>query len=130
MLEDSMGDGAMAWLYSQSVGILTHNGQIIAIDYSRHGNGKNNPGMQQAQNVGSMPPRYFISQPRDSETVGPFALPLELVPETNPFGRSAFAIHEDGIVHPDPASEGSIIVLRYVRNMIGGSGDNELSVTA
>jgi hypothetical protein len=120
----------MAWSYIQSTGTLAHDGQVVAIGYSGHDNGKNNPDMQQIPIVGPIPQRHYsIGQPRDSEKVGPFAFPLELAPETNTFGRSAFMIHGDSIVHPGTAPEGWIIMLRDARNMIAASGYIELIVT-
>jgi Protein of unknown function (DUF2778) len=127
----TVGEGTMAWSYSQSTGTLGHNGTVVAIGYSGHDRGKNNPDMQQIPNVGPIPQgRYFIGPPRDSEKVGPFAMPLDPAPETDTFGRSAFMIHGDSIVHPGTASEGCIIMLRDARNQIAASGDNELIVTA
>jgi hypothetical protein len=121
----------MAWTYNQSSGHLSHNGQVVAIGYSGHEEGKNNPAMQQVPNVGPIPQgRYSIGPPRDSAKVGPFALPLEPEPGTNTFGRSAFMIHGDSIVHPGTASEGCVILLREARNLIAASGDAELVVTA
>ena len=119
------------WTYSQSTGTMSHNGQTIAIGYSGHEQGKNNPDLQRVPNVGPIPQgRYFIGPPHDSPKVGPFAFPLEPATETNTFGRSAFMIHGDSIVHPGTASEGCIILLRDARNQIAASGDNELTVAA
>jgi hypothetical protein len=131
MLAFCIGGFNMAWSYSQSTGTLGHDGRVIAIGYSGHDSGKNNPDMQRVPNTGPIPQgRYFIGNPRDSDKVGPFAMPLEPAPETNTFGRSAFMIHGDSIVHPGTASEGCIIMLRDARNQIAASGDNELIVTA
>jgi hypothetical protein len=121
----------MAWQYAQSTGSLSANGQVIAIGYSGHDQGKNNPAMQQVPNTGPIPQgRYFIGTPRDSDKVGPFAMPLDPAPGTNTFNRSAFMIHGDSIVHPGTASEGCIILLRDARNKIAESGDNELIVVS
>jgi Protein of unknown function (DUF2778) len=124
-------DKAMAWIYSQSTGILTHNGNHIATGYSGNGEGKNNPAMQNVPNTGPCPQgNYQIGPPKDDNNVGPFALPLTPLPGTNTFGRFAFLIHGDSIVHPGTASEGCIILLRDARNQIAGSGDQALTVTA
>ena len=121
----------MCWEYSQSTGILTHNGSHIATGYSGHGAGKNNPGMQEVANVGPCPQgHYTIGPPRDSPHVGPYAMPLTPVPGTETFGRAAFMIHGDSIVHPGTASEGCIILLRDAREQIVASQDEELVVTA
>ena len=121
----------MSWIYSQSAGTLTHNGRQVAIGYSGHGNGKNNPALQEVPNVGPIPEgNYSIGDPRDSAKVGPFALPLDPLPGTNTFGRSAFMIHGDSIMHPGTASEGCIILLHDARQQIADSGDNQLIVTA
>jgi hypothetical protein len=87
--------------------------------------------MQTVPNTGPCPRgRYSIGQPEDSPHVGPYALPLTPEPGTNTFGRSAFMIHGDSIVHPGTASEGCIILLRDAREQIVASGDLELVVTA
>jgi hypothetical protein len=120
----------MPWTYSQSSGSLHHDGQLIAVGYSGHDVGKNNPALQSTPNVGPIPQgRYSIGEPHDSPKVGPFALPVEAMPGTNTFGRSAFLIHGDSIVHPGTASEGCIILLRDVRNRIAASDDRVLVVT-
>jgi hypothetical protein len=121
----------MAWSYSQSTGTLSHDGQVIAIGYSGHDAGKNNPDMQQIPNTGPIPQgRYVIGTPHDSDKVGPFAMQLTPTPPTNTFGRFAFMMHGDSIVHPGTASEGCIILLRDARNQIASSGDNDLIVTS
>jgi hypothetical protein len=118
-------------MYSQRSGMLTRDGTTIAIGYSGHDDGKNNPTMQEVPNVGPIPVgRYDIGDPRDSQKVGPYALPLEPVDGTNTFGRTAFMIHGDSIVHPGTASEGCIILLRDARHQIGESDDRRLVVTA
>ena len=71
-----------------------------------------------------------IGPPKDDNHVGPFALPLTPMPGTDTFGRFAFLIHGDSIVHPGTASEGCIILLRDARNQIAASGDQELIVTS
>ncbi len=93
--------------------------------------GKNNPAMQDRPNVGPIPQgRYGVGDPRDSAQVGPYALPLDPLPGTTTFGRSAFMIHGDSIVHPGMASHGCIILLRDARHKIAESGDRELRVAA
>lgn len=38
----------MTWIYSQSTGILKHNGQFVAKGYAGKGIGKNDPKMETA----------------------------------------------------------------------------------
>jgi hypothetical protein len=74
--------------YSQSTGYLNHNGRHTATGYSGHGDGKNNPSIQNAPNAGPYPQgRYQIGPPMDDNHVGPFALPLTPTPGTDTFGR-------------------------------------------
>jgi hypothetical protein len=121
----------MPWTFSQSSGILTHDGKHVATGYSGHDDGKNNPDKQAVADVGPCPQgRYSIGPPRDSDHVGPYAMPLTPMPGTNTFGRSSFMIHGDSIVHPGTASHGCIILLRDARQQIVGSHDTELIVTA
>jgi hypothetical protein len=57
MLKENTGEEAMAWSYSQSSGTLTHDGTIVAIGYSGHDNGKNNPDLQAVPNSRRAPMR-------------------------------------------------------------------------
>jgi hypothetical protein len=121
----------MSWVYSQSTGVLARNGRQIAIGYSGHEMGKNNPEMQQIPNTGPIPQgRYSIGDPADSDKVGPYAMHLNPMQGTNTFGRFGFMIHGDSIVHPGTASEGCVILLHDARLQIGQSGDREFVVTA
>ena len=120
----------MTWHYKQSTGTLSHDGLYIATGYSGAGDGKNNPDMQDVHNVGPLPRgSYTIGEPSDTKTHGPYVLHLTPAPENEMFGRSAFLIHGDSVVHPGTASEGCMIFARTVREKIWQSGDRQLEVT-
>lgn len=119
----------MTWKYEQETGILSHNGADVAIGYSGSGNGKNNPAMQDVQKIGPIPVgEYFIGQPCDTPTHGPYVLRLSPNPNNEMCGRSGFLIHGDSIEHPGTASQGCIIMPRKVREQIWNSGDPTLEV--
>ena len=120
------------WTYSQGTGnLLDPSGKLVATGYSGHGHGKNNCDLQHVPNVGPIPRGYWIlGKPYDSKKVGPYAIPLKPVLETETFGRSAFLCHGESSKNPGNASEGCIIFKRNVRNMMWDSGDRLLLVVS
>lgn len=117
------------WYFIQTTGELLKDGILIGVGYSGKGAAKNNPLMQDVHNVGPIPAGdYSIGQPYDTETHGPFVLPLTPDSKNKMFGRSQFLIHGDSILHPGEASEGCIIYGRIVRERINKSLDRRLSV--
>lgn len=120
------GTGAIIWIYDQKTGQLSRR---VGVGYSGAGEGKNNPAMQDVQNVGPIPRGvYSIGDPVDTTTHGPFVLALAPDPKNDMHGRSAFLIHGDSISRPGTASRGCIIMPRNVREQVWKSGDNELEV--
>ena len=125
----------MTWRYEQKTGRLLSiaseeaTAERVAIGYAGAGEGKNNPEMQDVQNVGPLPVgKYTIGEPSDTKTHGPYVLHLTPDPENEMFGRSGFLIHGDSVVQPGTASEGCMIFSRTVRERIWGSGDRALEV--
>lgn len=119
----------MTWTYYQESGKLAHDGTDAALGYSGAGEGKNNPAMQEAHNVGPIPRgSYTINAPHDTVTHGPYVLPLTPDPENEMFGRAGFLMHGDSVVAPGTASEGCIIMPRNIREQVWASGDTRLTV--
>lgn len=120
------------WRYEQSNGHLTDpEGNLVAIGYSGHEDGVNNPAMQNVLSTGPIPQgTYTMNPPIDSEMHGPWAIPLTPSPSNEMFGRSGFLMHGDSIVHPGMASEGCIIMPRFAREQVWDSDDHEIEVTA
>jgi hypothetical protein len=117
------------WTYVQKTGELLRDGLHIAVGYSGWKNGKNNPEMQNVEEVGPIPVgKYFIGTPHDTLTHGPFVLPLTPDPGNEMFGRSAFLMHGDSVVDPGTGSRGCIIMSRAVRTEVAESGDKVLQV--
>lgn len=134
----------MTWLYSQITGEL---GRIIkpvpdsgsglkiydrvARGYAGRDEHKNNPNSQSIKSKGPLPcGLYYIGQPYNSKTRGPYVLRLDPDPSNNMFGRSAFLIHGDSIKLPGTASNGCIIMWRSVREVVSESRDRELIVVS
>ncbi len=116
----------MTWQYSQSTGVLTHNGNYVATGYAGAGNARNNPSMEGIANSGPIPTgRYHIGQPRHSNQTGPHILPLTPIGH-NALGRHSFQIHGDN--RTNDASTGCIIMPRSIRDRISSSQDNILEV--
>lgn len=119
------------WVYEQSTGRLSLNGNLAGTGYSGNGAGKNNPQMQSVANVGPIPCGvYAIGAPFNSIKHGPFAMPLSPDPTNAMFKRSGFMLHGDSIEHPGCASEGCIIMPLGVRHAVWDSGDRGLTVVS
>lgn len=119
------------WTYEQKTGHLQLDGALVAVGYSGHGAGKNNPDMQAVHNVGPLPQGFYeIGTPRDTESHGPYVLPLTPDHETDCWGRSGFLVHGDSIKSPGSASHGCIIVARNIREKIWKSNDHKLQVVS
>lgn len=114
--------------YKQATGELTHPSLgRLAVGYSGHGEGKNDPAGEALQDVGPIPRGvYTIGPPEDGH--GGFALRLTPSPGTDTHGRGGFLIHGDSISAPGTASLGCIIIPRIIRWAIWGSGDRVLQV--
>src|SRR5579864_6316798 len=113
------------WIYKQSSGELSRDGLGVGGGYAGFEAGKNNPAMQDQENVGPLPQgRYSIGAPQCVHSPGPhgpFILPLTPDPANQMFGRSGFLIHGDSIVSPGLASHGCIIMGRIIREQIAAS---------
>lgn len=119
----------MSWRYDQRHGDLFHNELYIATGYSGFPPHTNRPDDEAVKGLGPIPKgKYFIGRPYDSPNVGPFALPLEAMPETVTFGRGDLRIHGDSRIHPGAASHGCIILSPGIRHQIADSGDEILEV--
>ena len=123
------------WEYSQSTGELTFVNNdteartLVAEGYSGHGEGLNNPDMQDVPYVGPIPQgTYDIGPAYRHARLGPVTMNLDPLPETDTFDRDAFRIHSDNSRGDQSASEGCIVLPRNVRDQISNSGDNELRV--
>ncbi len=123
----------MSWRYEIRTGILRRVTADIQSQfmggYSGCRDGKNNPAMCTVANLGPIPIGvYRIGDPYDTDTHGPFVLPLTPDAANEMHGRSGFLIHGDSTKEPGTASEGCIIQPRAVREQIHQSGDRELEV--
>ena len=117
------------WQYSQGSGELKRDGETRGHGYAGAGPGKNNPLFERLKNIGPIPRGLWtIMAPIDSETVGPFALPLRPRKETITHVRSNFLVHGDSKTKPGEASRGCIILSRKLREEIWNSKDRILKV--
>jgi hypothetical protein len=102
--------------------------------YSGQGSGLNNPAAQDKPNIGPIPQgNWHIGTQQDNVTGTGHKLPasMRLTPlkGTNTYGRDGFIIHGDNSAGNHTASNGCPIFSRPIRNQIGKSGDNLLTVT-
>ena len=110
----------MNYIYEQTTGKLTLNGEFVGLGYSGRGSGKNNPQMESSKDVGPIPCGWYtIEGPFTSETKGPVVFHLFPDSENEMYNRDSFEIHGDSIANPGWASDGCIIMGRSVRVQIG-----------
>ena len=136
------------WTYEQANGRLSQDAALVATGYSGMGQGKNNPSMQDvhagcrwvdgkwqpvdgltADDWGPLPKgKYTLNAPVDTKTHGPFVMWFTPAPDNQMYGRSAFGMNGDSVVHPGKASEGCTIFQRPIREQVWQSGDTALEV--
>lgn len=124
----------MNFVYQQSTGRLTRNGVLLSTGYSGHGDGLNNPAMQNIVGVGPLPQgMYTIQPPTQHPKLGPIAMALLPHPDNIMYGRSGFFMHGDNTAMNHTASDGCIIQPPTVRNVVAGAvaaGEDQLEVIA
>ena len=120
------------WVYKQSTGELSHDGQFISRGYAGHGEGKNNPAMQMVHDMGPLPRgRWRFAKPAYTHvTHGPVVMCLIPQDGTETFGRTHFLCHGDSKEQPGTASLGCMVQPRFAREQIAASPDCELEVIA
>jgi hypothetical protein len=118
----------MSWIYRQSTGQLTREGEVIATGYSGCGVGRNNPAQQAVRDVGPIPQGLYSIGPQfDAPVQGPCSMRLSPIGH-NALGRDGFMIHGDNATHD--ASTGCIILPEEARQQIASSSDRGLEVIA
>ncbi len=107
---------------------MAHNGSLAGTGYSGTRAGRNNPAMQNVENVGPLPQGVWKIGPAHFDgDLGPCVMDLTPGAGTDTFGRSLFRIHGNNVA--DDASHGCIIMGPAVRQEIAKSGDTDLTVT-
>jgi hypothetical protein len=122
----------MAWKYSQSTGKLVNpSGSLVGTGYSGHGEGLNNPAMQNVADVGPIPQgRWTIGTFFDDPGgKGPLVAHLTPWSVTKTFGRSGFMVHGDNEAMNHTASEGCVVLAKINREQILACDDRLLTVT-
>lgn len=120
----------MTWVYDQSTGDLTHEGDFSGTGYSGAGRtlaeGRNNPDMEAVRSCGPIPcGKWSIGPVHDSATTGPMTMDLNPVGH-DAHGRTVFRIHGDN--KASNASHGCIVLARGIREEIATSADKTLVV--
>lgn len=116
----------MAWEYDQSSGVIRLNGAYMGQGYAGTGGGRDNPDMEDREDVGPIPRgTYDIGMSYRHSSLGPAVMNLDPVGH-NAHGRTLFRIHGNNA--RDDASEGCIVLPPNVRRLIAGSADRRLEV--
>lgn len=120
------------WIYVQKTGNLYNgNGLFIASGYAGHGEGVNNPALQNIHQEGPLPCGiYTIGAPYHNPKTGVYTMNLVPDPGNVMFGRSDFRIHGDNGKGNRSASEGCPVFPHEVRTKVWESGDHTLKVIA
>ncbi len=123
------------YTYIQRSGkLLGKDGVVFAVGYSGRNQGKNNPAMQDVQNMGPIPVGlYRIGDAYTHEHLGPLTMNLTPDAANEMFGRGEFRIHGDSKAEPGMASHGCIIMPHEVRDFIAShlaEGQRSLEVIA
>jgi Protein of unknown function (DUF2778) len=112
------------WMYKITTGeMIAPGGEVLSTGYSGHGEGLNNPAMQDVPDVGPCPQGFYsIGDMYNSPTHGPDTRKLTPLPGTNTFGRDDFELHGDEVLHAGQhlASLGCIIQPRSTRDQMSG----------
>lgn len=124
------------WVYEQATGhlfeldpALNQSGVVVGTGYSGSGVYKNRPDAQSLKDLGPIPCGiYTIGKPFDSSEHGPYCLPLLPHIGNEMFDRDNFLMHGDSKHAPGTASHGCVIMSRAIRELVGESEDDLLSV--
>lgn len=110
-------------------GVIVINGISYPGNYSGHGEGLNNPEMEQDKGVGRLPRGIYKIGPWHYDPhLGPIVATLTMV-SGNAFGRSGFYVHGDNQMVNHSASDGCIVASRAIRTAMQASGETQLQVT-
>lgn len=117
------------WIYSQTSGQLwDENGKLRDVGYSGHGDGVNNPKMQDVKNVGPIPRGlYYIGEAYKHKTLGPMAIPL-LPFGHDACGRDDFFMHGAHVNDKRDSSHGCTIFKFDTRQTVDASEHRYLKV--
>ncbi|MCO6518695.1 tlde1 domain-containing protein [Snodgrassella sp.] len=120
----------MTWTYSQSTGILKHNGRFVAKGYAGKGIGTNNTKMENVPNIGPIPKGKYtlIELIQSHPTTGKYSIRLLPASNNKMYGRSGFLIHGDSRKSSGTASSGCIILKLVYRKQMWESNDRQLQV--
>jgi hypothetical protein len=121
------------WIFEQSTGILIDpaGNRLSPAGYAGNGVGKNNPSMQDVENVGPIPEGLFNIGPAYTHPIlGALTMNLTPQPGTNMLGRFAFRMHGDSKENPGNASDGCIVEEHQNRVEVSLSTDRLLKVVA
>lgn len=122
------------WTFESTTGLVFDlNNNPVAVGYAGHGDGVNNPLLQNVKDVGPLPEGLYSMGPlQDHGELGKDVIQLIPHDENEMYGRSGFFIHGDEILHPNEhlASDGCMIVNHAGRLLMGQSNDHVLRVVA
>lgn len=115
--------------FNVKAGTITLLGVLSTGIYSGHGDGLNNPDMEQDRGIGPIPRGVWtIGTWEDDPHLGPCVARLAPAGSTEAFGRSGFFIHGDNARMNHSASDGCIIVPHDLRERMKTSGEMQITV--
>jgi hypothetical protein len=118
----------MTWLYSQSLGTISHDTEIVGEGYAGKELDCNNPWSETKKGYGPLPRGlYRVGPSYRHSKLGSVTMNLSPIGH-NAHGRTAFRIHGDSRLRPGTASEGCIVLPLAIRQKIADSNDKEIFV--
>lgn len=124
---------SVSFVYVQKTGSLyLPNRKKMAVGYSGHGKGLNQPDWQDRVGIGPIPVGRYIIGPAHTpvDHLGAMAFPLVPAKTNDMHGRSAFFVHGDNPALNHTASNGCIILAPGFRAILRDSQDRGLIVVA
>lgn len=118
--------------FQQSTGLITDEaGEVVAHAWAGHGDGLNNPAMQEIHEVGPLPQGVYEVRPWEDNhpPLGPMVAHLVQI-EGETFGRDAFYIHGPSSTHYMQESKGCIVVPHVMRQKVHDLAPDFIRVVA
>ena len=118
------------WTYDRKNHVFSKGPTRFTECYSGHGEGLNNPDMEDVHDIGPLPAGlYHMSGFLDLQGTGKGTIILTPDKNNNMFGRSRFRIHGDNISNNFSASHGCIVLPGMINRVhVWESEDHDLQV--
>jgi hypothetical protein len=120
----------MAWTYQQDTGdLFDPDGSLVGVGYSGHPPYVNDHSAEGLVAHGPLPcGRYEIGEAHEDGHLGPVVMRLTPVPPFDALGRTLIDCHGDNDQQNHTASDGCLILARFLRELLAASADRIIDV--